>query len=335
MFNHGGLKPTSPFVSPQSQNRTQAPDSAVSSSATPNFVVYTDKWTSIIGPPPVSEVEGFNVLYVLKIYPKDERVKTFDSALAFVLVNGAFDKAQEWASMSPAQRAATKAHYHNAGIKLVVSAFGSTDTPTTNGADPIATANNMANFVIDYGLDGIDVDYEDFQAINAGNGEGEAWIINFTKQLRTRLPKGKYILTHAPVAPWFSPGRFSGGAYVKVNKEVGDLIDWYNIQFYNQGSTDYTTCEGLLYQSSSSWPETAVFEMARNGVDLHKIVIGKPGNNDDASNGYMSTSMLSSCLEKAAAHGWRGGAMTWEYPDANSTWIRHVRRQAFPESTNS
>lgn len=62
--------------------------------------------------------------------------------------------------MSPAQRNSIKAQYHAEGIKLVVSAFGSTDAPTTNGADPISTANTMAEFVVQYGLDGIDVDYE-------------------------------------------------------------------------------------------------------------------------------------------------------------------------------
>ena len=42
----------------------------------------------------------------------------------------------------------------------MVAAFGSTNTPTTSGADPTDTANTMAAWVIEYGLDGIDVDYE-------------------------------------------------------------------------------------------------------------------------------------------------------------------------------
>ena len=42
----------------------------------------------------------------------------------------------------------------------MVSLFGSTDAPTSTGADPIATANTMAAWVIQYGLDGVDVDYE-------------------------------------------------------------------------------------------------------------------------------------------------------------------------------
>jgi hypothetical protein len=50
--------------------------------------------------------------------------------------------------------------YHNAGIQIIVSAFGSTDAPTSTGADPVTTANNVANFVKQFQLDGVDVDYE-------------------------------------------------------------------------------------------------------------------------------------------------------------------------------
>jgi chitinase len=50
--------------------------------------------------------------------------------------------------------------YHDAGISLIVSAFGSTDTPTTNRHDPTTVANNLAAFVLKYNLDGVDIDYE-------------------------------------------------------------------------------------------------------------------------------------------------------------------------------
>jgi chitinase len=65
------------------------------------------------------------------------------------------------------------------------------------GYDPIALANTMSSFVKTYTLDGIDVDYEDFAAINAGNGNAETWLISFTTQLRANLPSGQYIITHA------------------------------------------------------------------------------------------------------------------------------------------
>ena len=82
------------------------------------------------------------------------------SVLSFLLLAGAWDNAQVWTSLTAAQRSSIKSQYAAAGIKLMVSAFGSTDVPTSSGVDPIATANTMAAWVKQYSLDGIDVDYE-------------------------------------------------------------------------------------------------------------------------------------------------------------------------------
>jgi hypothetical protein len=79
----------------------------------------------------------------------------------------------------------------------MVSAFGSTEAPVSAGADPIATANTMAQFVRANGLDGIDVDFEDFNAINSGTGVAENWLISFTNQLRSQLPAGRKCLYNA------------------------------------------------------------------------------------------------------------------------------------------
>ncbi|KAG5644175.1 hypothetical protein DXG03_009016 [Asterophora parasitica] len=277
----------------------------------PHFVVYTDASTGTTGPPPVSQVKGWNVV-----------------VLSFLLTEGAFDKAEEWTQLSAAQRASIKSQYAAAGIKLIVSAFGSTDAPTSSGADPIGTANTMAAWVKQYDLDGIDVDYEDFNAVDAGDGSAETWLACFTIQLRNQLPQGQYILTHAPVAPWFSPGRFGGGAYLKVHETVGSLIDWYNIQFYNQG--EYTTCAGLLTASSSTWPKSSLFQIAASGVPLSKLVIGKPASSSDASDGYIEPCELAQCVEQAQAKGWNTGVMAWEFPTASSSWIQTVRSSAFP-----
>ncbi|KAJ3561135.1 hypothetical protein NP233_g10381 [Leucocoprinus birnbaumii] len=281
----------------------------------PRFVIYSDKFVSgETGPPPVSMVKGYNVF-----------------ALSFLLTEGAFDKAAEWTQLTAAQRSSVKSQYAAAGISLIVSLFGATDAPTSTGADPIATANTMAAWVKQFNLDGVDVDYEDFNAINAGDGRGEQWLISFTRQLRAQLPQGSFILTHAPVAPWFSPNKFGGGAYLTVNSQVGNLIDWYNVQFYNQGTNEYTDCNGLLTTSSNTWPQSALFQIAASGVPLSKLVIGKPATAGDASNGFMSTSTLASCAQQAKNRGWSAGVMVWEFPDAAASWIQQVRSQAFPE----
>ncbi|KAF5387358.1 hypothetical protein D9757_005748 [Collybiopsis confluens] len=298
----------------------------------PRFVVYSDKFVSgITGPPPVADVTGFNVF-----------------AMSFLLLEGAFDKAEEWTQLTAAQRASVKSEYAAAGISLVVSVFGSTDVPTSTGADPVATANTMAAWVIQFGLDGIDVDYEDFNAFDAGTAE--AWLVSFTKQLRTKLPQGSFILTHArelsipskyssvtdlgrckAVAPWFSPNIWPNGGYLAVNQQVGSLIDWYNVQFYNQGTNEYSTCAGLLTASSSTWPQSALFQIAASGVSLNKLVIGKPATTaDETSGGFTAPATLATCVQQAKNQGWSAGVMTWQWPDGAAAWISQVRSLAFP-----
>ncbi|EJU00710.1 glycoside hydrolase [Dacryopinax primogenitus] len=254
--------------------------------------------------------------------------------LSFVTASGAVDQAQNWEELDATTRSTIKSEYAAAGIKLMVSAFGSTETPTSSGDDPTDTANTIAAWVQQYDLDGIDVDYEDFTAMNAQDGSAEAWLTTFTQALRAQLPAGQYLLTHAPVAPWFcGTAKYSSGAYVTVNNNVGSLIDWYNVQFYNQGTSEYTTCAGLLTQSSTSWPNSALFQINTNGgVALNKLIIGKPANTADASNGYMDTTILAGCVQQAQSMGWSGGVMTWEYPDAASPWIEAVRADSWPVS---
>ncbi|THH14722.1 hypothetical protein EW146_g5647 [Bondarzewia mesenterica] len=104
----------------------------------------------------------------------------------------------------------------------------------------------------------------------------------------------------------------------------------YNVQFYNQGASEYTTCTNLLTTSGGSFPGSAVFEIAANGVSLNKIVIGKPATSSDASTGYMSPATLAGCVNTAKSQGWNAGIMTWEYPDAAASWISTVKAQAWP-----
>ncbi|KAH8114763.1 chitinase [Phellopilus nigrolimitatus] len=279
-----------------------------SSSSGPQFVIYSDKSVEGVAPD-VSDVEGYTVF-----------------ALSFLTGSSAVDQAEAWANLDNSTRNDIKNKYNSAGIKLIVSAFGSTISPTTSGVDATQVANNMATWVKTYGLDGIDVDYEDTTAMNAQDGKAEAWLTTFTQTLRSQLPQGQYILTHAPMAPWFSTTKYKSGAYMTVNKNVGDMIDW----FYNQIG-DYTTCDSLLNKAIEN-PNTSLFEIAASGVDVNKLVIGKPAITSDASNGFIDTNTLATCIAQAKQKNWNAGAMVWEYPDANSAWIKTVRGSAFPIS---
>jgi len=146
-------------------------------------------------------------------------------------IEGPVDDAQAWQQFSASTRQSVLDEYHNAGIALMVSAFGSTDSPTSDGADPTSTAQKLATFVKEYGFDGVDIDYEDMAAMNSN--QAESWIIAFQTELRTQLPS-PYIISHAPVAPWFtSANDYASGAYVKINQAVGNMIDFYNVQVGN------------------------------------------------------------------------------------------------------
>eukprot|EP00919_Chromeraceae_sp_WS-2016_P023286 GHVR01055355.1.p1 GENE.GHVR01055355.1~~GHVR01055355.1.p1 ORF type:complete len:169 (+),score=14.26 GHVR01055355.1:532-1038(+) len=158
-------------------------------------------------------------------------------------------------------------------------------------------------------------------------GIGEAWLINFTRKLREMLPK--HIISHAPQAPYFynniETDKYPKGAYLKVDKEVGDLIDFYTVQFYNQGDTTYDTYETLFIKSNGWFPGTSVKEMIANGVPSEKIVVGKPVTKEDVFNtGLMDLNKLGEAVTKAYKElGWYAGVMFWQYSsDINGTAIK-------------
>lgn len=92
----------------------------------------------------------------------------------------------------------------------------------------------------------------------------------------------------------------------------------------SEGSNEYTTCAGLLTESSSTWPESALFQIAASGVSLDKLVIGKPANAGDASNGYIAPATLAGCLEQAKEKGWNAGAMVWEVSDIRDCLVKRA-----------
>jgi chitinase len=142
----------------------------------------------------------------------------------------------------------------------------------------------------------------------------------------------EYIVTHAPIAPWLTDDTsvYPSGAYHAVAESVGGVVDWWNIQFYNQGS-DYTTCDEMLTQSSSDYPHTSIFEINQcSNIPLSNLLIGKPAGAADASTGYMDPNTLAGCLQQGQSAGWNGGAMLWEYPDATPELITTIRSQSFP-----
>ena len=73
----------------------------------------------------------------------------------------------------------------------------------------------------------------------------------------------------------------------------------------------------------------SVFEIAANGVDLNKLVIGKPGGVADANNGFIDPATLGTCIDQAKAKGWNAGVMAFQFPSADATWIQAAKGTSF------
>lgn len=142
--------------------------------------------------------------------------------------------------------------------------------------------------------------------------------------MRTNLPNA--IITHAPQAPYFGgTALYPKNAYLAVHQAVGSSIQFYNIQFYNQGSSPYNTPQ-TLFNVSGGWAAgTSVNEIIARGIPKEKIVVGKPATTSDANaDSYMSPSDIDKSLMAAYQHNqWKTGVMFWQFSsDPNSTIVQ-------------
>mmetsp|Transcript_9519 Transcript_9519/g.10523 ORF Transcript_9519/g.10523 Transcript_9519/m.10523 type:complete len:333 (+) Transcript_9519:291-1289(+) len=289
--------------------------------ASPVVVTYIDKingWW-----PPATIAAGIGV----PGYAKDTSYNVFN--IAFWLSSGPTDIADIWAdplhyfsaqnpfgSTSAEIQANLTSMYHAAGKKIMISAFGATEFPTSGGKDAVKTCTDLANFVKTNQLDGVDLDYEDNAAMNSG--AGVQWLIDCTTAIRKVLPVGQYILSHAPQAPYFmGEPKYPKGGYLEVDKQVGHLIDYYNVQFYNQDQSSYDTLESLFINSNGWATNSSIQQMINNGIPGSRIVIGKPVTTGDASNtGWVAASALQGIIKqgKQQVPQWTSpGVMTWQY----------------------
>ena len=145
-------------------------------------------------------------------------------------------------------------------------------------------------------------------------GLGEGWLIQFTRAVRSLVPN--HIITHCPQAPYFKNEWYQNGAYVTIDKEVGDLIDFYIVQFYNQLDSEYNTYQQLFINASGDpFNGTAVIQIANRGIPLNKIVVAKPITKNDLYNtGFVNQTDLGNwTLLAYQRYKWYGGVAHWQY----------------------
>eukprot|EP01083_Nonionella_stella_P057985 151991_1 len=220
-------------------------------------------------------------------------------------------------------RAAIKALYSAHNVLIFISVFGSRDDrdhPVLEGRDASTIAFQIASYAKTYLYDGVDVDWEEgFTYPNS-----EIWLNTLTTELRANLNPNQ-LLTHAPQAPYFmgsTLNQYPDGGYLTVHATVGDDIDWYNVQFYNQGSTTYDTYTTLFVAANGWSSNSAVYQMingdAPEGVSIpaEKIVVGK--NTYVAGSPFVDGETLKDIFNEALSASspypsWNTGFMTWHF----------------------
>ena len=170
---------------------------------------------------------------------------------------------------------------------------------------PELSAVALAKFVKDTKLDGVDVYFTDQKAFV--EGIAEEWLIKFTRKLRDLLPL--HIISHSPYATFFDDKEYKNGGYTKIHKEVGNLIDFYNVRFYGMGNSKYDQYYSLFYLSGPSGRVgTSLRELTLKGIPAEKIVLAKTTNRKE--NGFMEFDLLGSYIEQSMTIlKWNGGVM--------------------------
>lgn len=103
------------------------------------------------------------------------------------------------------------------------------------------------------------------------------------------------VVSHAPQYPYFGPSYYD--VYTLVNTKAGDAIDFYNLQYYNNGDT---STYDLVFVANPF--EAAVQQLL---IPVQKIVVGKS----------MDLSVLTSWVTQAASDSslmdWRNKKASW------------------------
>lgn len=168
----------------------------------------------------------------------------------------------------------------------------------------------LRDFLLTYGLDGVDLDIE------------EQFSLADTERLVRRLRADfgpRFVITLTPVATDLAGlTTFSGGFdYAELEGRVGRQISWYNTQFYC-GWGDLRTA-------------TTYEQVLANGFTPDRVVAGTVTNPANCA-GYVDPATFDATVGGLVAQHRRfGGIFGWEYfnalgPDGTPAgWFEHVR----------
>jgi len=254
--------------------------------------------------------------------------------LAFYLSgSGSADMAKAWEGVPSNVKQQTMQQVHSKGASVIVSLGGSTDSPYD--ISPTLLGGQVAQWARNHFLDGVDFDLENLNVGFRGGPMSDTatvkWIADVTNAARSTLGSGG-IITHAPQAPYFGPigstNTWTGptGGFTSVYQQAPS-INFFLVQFYNQGATCYVDYSGLFTTSCGVFPSTALGQINQAGVPLTKLVVGKYVTPADASNGWVSPADLNRFFATARSQlGWDTGVMGWQWQETAvcANWIKTI-----------
>jgi len=241
--------------------------------------------------------------------------------IAFFVSGKAEDVAQAWGSMSSADQQNTINFAHDKNARITVSAGGADDNPYKQFSGA-AYGKAVADWAQKTKLDGVDFDLENFGGGFTAGGMNTAntikWVADATNTARSILGANA-IITHAPQFPYFGYNQGFGNGYGLAYAQAPS-IDFLLIQYYNNGKSD--TYQEIFVSLNGG----SISEIAKSGIPLEKLVVGKPVLQNDG-NDWISASAFHSIVEQASTNlKWNAGVMGWEWHDANtnSEWIKTI-----------
>jgi nucleoid-associated protein YgaU len=213
----------------------------------------------------------------------------------------------------------------NAGKNVLICLGGATfpSSAWQNFAQNSSTVSALAdqivtNWVIPYGFNGVDIDYEDDSGFT-GTYDGIGFLSALTNALYAALPSGQNIITHAPAPGFWDPDSAWQGAYLNIFQSAGDQIAWFNTQFYNNNPYDLPGKTRVSYYKQFA---------ATTGAQ--KFLVGTPLSSSSlcAGEGYIALPdfIQQVIIPLQGEFGSQfGGVMGWEFAfDQGGTWATGI-----------
>lgn len=240
------------------------------------------------------------------------------------------------------------------GKTVLMSVGGATGSfRLSNPTQKNGFVSDMKSMIINYGVDGIDIDLEQRANVCMYSGTiqstTDAHITNMIAALQEllawyQLEYGKkMILTMAPETAYVQGGLSSyqvnslcGGSYLPIIEALGTDLDLLMVQLYNSGemfdlelSLQYDGTQGFV----TSQTETVIrgFTAASglgtfSGLNPNQVVVAMPACTGAATSGYVAPSSLKPALNYLLGLGSKVGTYTLKesngYPDLRGimTW---------------